>query len=648
MAEVRSNWEGRNVNGVFPLRRFLGSSNHSSVFLTESSVEGFLNAAIKLVPADPAHSQLQLWQWKTASTFSHPHLMRLLDSGQCEIDGESFLFVVMEYAEESLSQILPYRALAPDEVQELLVPTLDALAFLHNEKWIQGQLKPSNFLVVDDQLKLAVDTIRPVGVSRMGPRRPSIYDAPESDEGHVSAASDIWALGVTVTEALTQYPPTWLGGRTDPPTFPTNLPSEFAETVQRCLSVSPGDRPTVTELQVRTKPGDPLRPSAAPQTPGARPAPQQASPMRPAPSQASAVRPASPQTAPPQSDRVQSALAPSASPPSGSAQPASGQTASARNARAQTTSPRPHAPPQAASPPPPQNPRSPNTAPPPISPQTTAPTPSVARPETAMPPAPALPPQIPQPELPMRADSRRYSEDQKRGAFVPLLFALLVVGGAIWGGTKLLGRHVEPQPATDSGAQDQTAGGSSAPEQAANESAVQPSEPGANSSPVAAPSQRAPRDQGGTSGASGASANTTPRQSAAPARATSAVESPAPSAMARANTSPTRPSASASTSESAVSSSAAVHEEIPKVSASSRSTIHGHVRVAVKVTVDNTGRVIHDVLDNPSSSNYFNRVASEAARKWRFATADQGSREWLLRFEFGRDGTTVKAVGPRS
>ena len=90
-----------------------------------------------------------------------------------------------------------------------------------------------------------------------------------------------------------------------------------------------------------------------------------------------------------------------------------------------------------------------------------------------------------------------------------------------------------------------------------------------------------------------------------------------------------------------------MHEEIPNVSASSRSTIHGHVRVAVRVTVDSSGRVVRDNLDNPSSSNYFNRVASEAARKWRFAAADQSSREWLLRFEFGRDGTTVHAV-PRS
>src|SRR5882757_1323 len=163
MTQVGTQWEGQVVNGVYPLRRFLSASEHSPVFLTESTTEGFLNAAIKLVPADPALTKLQLWHWKTAATFSHPHLIRLLDAGQCEIEGRPLLFVVMEYAEESLSQILPYRALEPGEVRELLVPTLEALTFLHRENWVQGQLKPSNFLVVNDQLKLATDTIRPAG-----------------------------------------------------------------------------------------------------------------------------------------------------------------------------------------------------------------------------------------------------------------------------------------------------------------------------------------------------------------------------------------------------------------------------------------------------------------------------------------------------
>jgi TonB family protein len=583
MAEVRNNWEGRTVNGVFPLRRFLGSSNHSSVFLTESSVEGFLNAAIKIVPADPAHSQLQLWQWKTAATFSHPNLMRLLDSGQCEIDGEPHLFVVMEYAEESLSQILPYRALGPDEVQELLVPTLDALAFLHREKWVQGQLKPSNFLVVDDQLKLAVDTIRPIGVSQMGPRRPSIYDAPESDDGLVSVASDIWALGITMTEALTQYPPTWLAGRTDPATLPTNLPAEFTETIQRCLSVNADDRPTVADLQRQTRPGEPQRHGAVP------------------------AQPASTQRAQTQQVRAQSSSTPSAT-ITATPQPSSSQPLPASQLRQ--------------------------------APQTSA-----AQPAIVVPPVP--PARLPVPEIPMRAD-RPYSEvaeTQKRGAFVPLLFALVVVGGAIWGGTKLLGRHVERPPATvakesTARGQDTSVAAEAAPEQS-------PSSGSATSTGQSPSSGSATSAGQSPSNGSATSAGQSPSNGSATSAAQNTNGSSAPTARTKTPLAQPRSSSSASGSTGS-SGAAAIHEEIPRVSASSRSTIRGHVRVAVKVTVDSSGRVIHDVLDNASSSNYFNRVASEAARKWRFTAADQGSREWVLRFEFGREGTTVKAVGPRS
>jgi TonB family protein len=503
MAEVRNNWEGRIINGIFPLRRFLGSSDHSSVFLTESAVEGFFNAAIKIVPADPAHSPVQLWHWKTAATFSHPHLIRLLDSGQCEMDGRQFLFVVMEYAEESLSQILPYRALGADEVRELLVPTLDALAFLHRENWVQGQLKPSNFLVVNDQLKLATDTIRPVAVSRVGLEHPSIYEPPESDTGDVSAAGDIWALGVTLVEALTQYPPTWLGGRGEAPSFPTNLPPTFAATVQRCLSRDPADRPTVAELQSQTKP-----------------------------------------------------------------------TAAA----------------------PPATPRPP------------------ARPEPVIP--------VPQPEPAMRAQSRQFSElaeEPKRGVLVPALLALLVVGGVVWGGSRLWRGHAKPAQTAETVAPETTAAPADTP--------ASPPE-----APVPAPSSQAKTP---TTAAPSASAPDMPTSSRKSARGGS--------------TPPPNGAAASHGQSPAADGSNVVHQEIPTVSPSARATIHGHVKVGVRVTVDKTGRVVHESLDNPGPSRYFNRLASEAARKWRFAAADdRGSREWLLRFEFGRDGTTVHAVGPRS
>src|SRR6516164_920405 len=102
-------WEGQLVDGRFPLRQYLGGSEHSAVFLTEWGRGQ--NAAIKLIPLDPATADPQLARWKQAAGFSHPHLLRIFETGRCRIENDGFLFVVMEYAEEDLSQILPQRAL---------------------------------------------------------------------------------------------------------------------------------------------------------------------------------------------------------------------------------------------------------------------------------------------------------------------------------------------------------------------------------------------------------------------------------------------------------------------------------------------------------------------------------------------------------
>src|ERR1700722_18191635 len=153
--------ERRIVNGVYPLRRFLGRSNHSVVFLTECKAQAVAQAAIKILPANPALTEAQLAHWRRVATLSHPHLMRLLDAGRCQLGGRNFLFGVMEHADQNLAQVHPGRALPPDEVRDLLPATLDALAYLHGKNLVHGGLKPPNFLSVDDQLKLARDKMRP-------------------------------------------------------------------------------------------------------------------------------------------------------------------------------------------------------------------------------------------------------------------------------------------------------------------------------------------------------------------------------------------------------------------------------------------------------------------------------------------------------
>ena len=244
--EIWTKWESQVVNGIFPLRRFLGRSNHSVVFLTECRAQNLANAAIKIIPADPARAESQLSRWQLAASLSHPHLIRLFQAGRCKLGGHPFLFVVTEYADQNLAQILPHRPLTVEEAREMLPPALDALAFLHRQSLVHGQLKPSNFLVVNDQLKLASDTIRAVG------------------EAGIDFAEDMRSLGATIVEALTQTRPA--RESLAAAALPATLSPGLAQAVQRCLSPEPGNRPTVSELRDQIDP--------APEAPPLVPAPQ--------------------------------------------------------------------------------------------------------------------------------------------------------------------------------------------------------------------------------------------------------------------------------------------------------------------------------------------------------------------------------------
>jgi TonB family protein len=258
MNEVWTQWEGQVVDGAFLLRRFLCASDHSAVFLTECRAQNSPNAAIKIVPADPATADVKLSGWRTAAALSHPHLIRILDSGRYQLEDQQYLYVVMEYAGETLAEVLPSRALTQDEVREMLGPTLDALAFLHRQNMVHGHFKPSNILVVDDQPKLSSDTISAAGQFLASLARSSPYDAPETREGEFSAAADIWAVGVTIVEALTQRAPA--GPVETSATFSLlgGLPPIFVDAVRRCLSRNPADRPTVSVLQASSQTQDAL------------------------------------------------------------------------------------------------------------------------------------------------------------------------------------------------------------------------------------------------------------------------------------------------------------------------------------------------------------------------------------------------------
>ncbi len=254
MSKVESwkSWEGRVVDGKFPLRQWLGGSDHSAVFLTDLPGQASQKAAIKLIETDAGTADRELSRLRSAAKLSHPHLIRIFEAGRCQMDGAPVLYAVMEFAEEDLSQILPVRPLAPAEVSDLLPPLLDALSYLHEKKFVHSRIKPSNVLAVGDQLKLSTDQVTSAAEVQPANRRRDAYDAPETSAGIVSPAGDVWSVGVTLVTAMTQN--VAFAEESGSPSLPNTIPEPFRGIARECVHLDPKRRCSLADIQARLQP----------------------------------------------------------------------------------------------------------------------------------------------------------------------------------------------------------------------------------------------------------------------------------------------------------------------------------------------------------------------------------------------------------
>jgi len=263
MTQAWKQWEGCVINGEFPLRQFLGGREHSAVFLTECASQGLKKAAIKLIPSEPEKAEVQLARWEQVAQLSHPHLIQLFQMGRCRLGSRELLYVVMEYAEDDLSQLLPNRPLTPAEAREMLGPVLDALGYVHEKGLVHGRLKPSNIMVANGQLKVSSDGLCRLGEMRGATEKRGVYDPPELAGGQVSPAKDAWLLGIMLVEVLIQRPLVWEETEEGDPVVPETVPMPFRDFVIRCLRRNPERRWTVADFAERLRD---VSPSAEGQT----------------------------------------------------------------------------------------------------------------------------------------------------------------------------------------------------------------------------------------------------------------------------------------------------------------------------------------------------------------------------------------------
>jgi TonB family protein len=249
MSEQQHAWTGQTVAGRYLLGKYLGGTEHGKVFSTEIVHARAVRVAIKLIAETKVEApNKQLSRWREFVGISDSNLLKIYDCGKCELDGAAHLFVVQEFADEDLGDILPDRALTVEETRGMIEPVIETLALLHTQNLVHTRLHPGNILAIGDRIKLANDSITPKGEAT-GLRSPvESFSAPEWGSVPTDPATDIWSLGATIITVLSQKVPAF-GEHHGGLLLPEEVKEPFARIARECLNKEPAQRPSIAKVR---------------------------------------------------------------------------------------------------------------------------------------------------------------------------------------------------------------------------------------------------------------------------------------------------------------------------------------------------------------------------------------------------------------
>jgi Protein kinase domain len=252
------------VLGRYHPVRPLGSGGSGSVWLARDEVTG-LDVALKMIAREGRAAARAEREAEAASRLRHPYCLRAYDLGH----DARHVYIVYEYVPgRTLREAMRAGAVDDATAVEAAAQILEGLAHAHARGIVHRDVKPANVILVEGEevsvrildFGLAMldhaDTLTASGdvpgtLAYVPPERLAGEDA--------TPASDVWAVGVLLWEALAGGHPFWKSSLLDAAkaiqsgaaplaSVRPDLPRPLTAAVDGALALDPADRPTAGEL----------------------------------------------------------------------------------------------------------------------------------------------------------------------------------------------------------------------------------------------------------------------------------------------------------------------------------------------------------------------------------------------------------------
>ena len=210
--ELWTEYEGRTIDGAFPLTKLIRPEGRSAFFSTSDGVGG--PTVIRLIESHFDDEEI-LVRWRGIQVLNHPNLVKLIQFGRVTLDETALVYAVMEPVDANMGEIVAERRLTTEETKQIATSLLTALEALHSNGFVHEHIEPANVLAVGESIKLRSDCIR---------------ETPEGQEGRELKSRDVHDYSVVLLQALTQSKTLEEAKRYMP------LPAPFNEIVPKGMS----------------------------------------------------------------------------------------------------------------------------------------------------------------------------------------------------------------------------------------------------------------------------------------------------------------------------------------------------------------------------------------------------------------------------